>query len=60
MSFNLNNSLWQTNAQILKWRPNISSNFDRQYGTLLLSGGGADLIGSINEPIKMSEPIKMF
>ena len=23
-------------------------------------GGGANLIGSMNEPIKMSEPIKMF
>ena len=28
-------------------------------GTLLLSGGGADLIGSMNEPIKMREQIKM-
>ena len=27
---------------------------NRNFGTLLLSGG-ADLIGSINEPIKMSE-----
>ena len=29
-------------------------------GIFLLSGGGADLIGSMNEPIKISEPIKMF
>ena len=31
-----------------------------KFGTLPVSGGGANLIGSMNEPIKMSEPIKMF
>ena len=39
-----------TTIGVKLWKSRHSSTF----------GGGGDLIGSMNEPIKMSEPIKMF